>query len=54
MDDFLSEFIEEIFTCSCGWTGEQTDLDVTNFNMVCCPFCKNDDVRVLNEKQKVG
>tara|TARA_R110000823_G_scaffold129297_5_gene256962 strand:+ start:355 stop:507 length:153 start_codon:yes stop_codon:yes gene_type:complete len=48
MDAFFPEFIEEIFTCSCGWTGTESDLDLTIFEMVCCPICKNDDVRVLN------
>jgi len=54
MDAFFPEFKEEIFTCSCGWTGQESDLDLSIFEMVCCPLCKNDDVRVLNNIKKVG
>lgn len=50
MDAFFPEFIEEIFTCSCGWTGIQSDLDLSEFKMVRCPECRNDDVRVLNNE----
>jgi len=42
---------EVIFTCSCGWTGIESDLDLSIFDMVCCPVCHNDDVRVLNDAQ---
>ncbi len=39
-----------MFHCSCGWVGSEMELDVmTKVNMVCCPICHNDDVRVLNE-----
>lgn len=42
---------DSLFNCSCGWMGTELDLDViTSFdnNLVCCPSCQNDDVRVLN------
>ena len=42
------------FTCLCGWAGDETELDILTLsgsNLVCCPCCKNDDVRVLNEKE---
>ena len=40
------------FTCVCGWIGSELELDVLTFNrinLVCCPVCSNDDVRVKNE-----
>jgi hypothetical protein len=45
---------EILFSCtSCGWVGSETELDfITSFNnnLVCCPVCFNDDVRVFNDK----
>ncbi|MGL1956079.1 MAG: hypothetical protein OCD00_02010 [Colwellia sp.] len=56
MNDFL--VVEDVlFTCnSCGWVGSELELDViSNFdnNLVCCPSCPSDDVRVFND-QKVS
>lgn len=34
---------------TCDWLGSEVDLDVItkiNFNLVCCPVCKSDDVIV--------
>lgn len=39
---------ETCFTCRCGWSGTETDLDVLTYidtNLVCGPVCKNDDVK---------
>lgn len=45
---------EVMFHCSCGWQGSEMELDVmTKINMVCCPICHNDDVRVLNEIEEI-
>lgn len=44
------------YSCdSCGWSGTEIDLDVVtkiHLNLVCCPACKNDDVRVVNDLSK--
>ncbi len=44
------------FTCdSCNWVGTELELDVVSkidMNLVCCPLCKSDDVRVLNENNE--
>ena len=42
------------FTCDiCDWVGTELELDVVSkidMNMVCCPLCQSDDVRVDNEE----
>jgi hypothetical protein len=49
--------IKEIeFSCCCGWQGKESDLDYMHSfseSMVCCPDCKNTDVRVLNKINEV-
>jgi len=54
MDAIFFEQLKDIlFNCDlCGWVGSELDLDVlTSFdnNLVRCPRCTNDDVRVLND-----
>ena len=44
------------FNCSCGWHGSELDLDIislSSVDLVCCPNCHNDDVRVVNELKQV-
>mgnify|MGYP005988172249 CR=1 FL=1 len=56
MDD-LEPIKDVLFNCSCGWHGSELDLDVltlSRVNLVCCPICQNDDVRVDNEQLKVA
>ena len=54
----LSDYKNYNYSCSsCGWSGSENDLDVVtkiSMNLVCCPDCKNDDVRIVNEHKKVG
>lgn len=48
---FLEDVKDTQFTCLCGWVGTELELDVLTHsleNLVCCPACQNDDVRVLN------
>jgi Zn finger protein HypA/HybF involved in hydrogenase expression len=44
------------FTCdSCDWVGTELELDVVSkidMNLVCCPLCQSDDVRVLNDNNE--
>jgi len=44
------------FTCdSCEWIGTELELDVVSkidLNLVCCPLCQSDDVRVFNENNE--
>jgi Zn finger protein HypA/HybF involved in hydrogenase expression len=46
-----------VYSCeSCDWVGTEVELDLVtkiDMNLVCCPHCKNDDVRVVNELPKV-
>ncbi len=55
MEAIFSENIKDVlFDCFCGWSGTELELDILTFsreNLVCCPKCKNDDVRVSNEKE---
>jgi len=57
MDAIFFEFVfnkEILFSCECGWVGCETELDVlsnSSINLVCCPSCKNDDVRIFNENK---
>lgn len=42
---------EAIFSCCCGWSGCQSSLDFIykfEHSLICCPICKNDDVRIVN------
>lgn len=47
---------EYVYSCDgCDWVGTELDLDIVtkiDLNLVCCPDCKNDDVRVVNEIAK--
>ena len=49
---FFTNFRDVQFTCNCcGWIGSELELDVLigiELNLVCCPTCQNDDVRVMN------
>lgn len=49
---FFEPVKDVMFNCFCGWQGSELELDViTNIdsNLVCCPVCENDDVRVVNK-----
>jgi len=52
----LFDYKNHTYSCeACGWSGSEVELDVVtkiSMNLVCCPDCKNDDVRVINEKAK--
>ena len=44
------------FTCFCGWVGTELELDILTLsttNMICCPLCHNDDVRVNNDDEGI-
>lgn len=49
----LFDYKNYTYSCAaCGWSGSEVDLDVVtkiSMNLVCCPDCKNDDVRIINE-----
>lgn len=50
----LTLYFKEVqFTCTCcDWVGSELALDVlvkAELNLVCCPVCQNDDVRVIND-----
>jgi len=53
MEAILFEPIKDVtFSCFCGWVGSELELDIlTNYriNLVCCPVCLNDDVRLVND-----
>jgi len=53
-----SESVKDtLFTCLCGWTGSELDLDLITHitsGLVCCPVCKNDDVRVQNDNNRLA
>jgi len=55
MDAIFFENIKDVlFNCTCGWVGSELELDILTHsaeNLVCCPACHNDDVRVLNENK---
>jgi Zn finger protein HypA/HybF involved in hydrogenase expression len=56
---FLEPIKDVIFNCNCGWSGSELELDILHLsesNLICCPICHNDDVRVSNDNQlkKVG
>lgn len=50
----LFDYRQYNYSCAaCGWSGSEVELDVVtkiSLNLVCCPDCKNDDVRIINEK----
>lgn len=51
----ISAVTEVQYTCAvCAWVGSEIELDVltfTEFNMVCCPMCNCNDVRVVNQDE---
>lgn len=52
----LFDYKNYTYCCDdCNWSGTELELDVVSkidLNLVCCPSCKSDDVRVLNEVLK--
>jgi len=58
MDDInLSDYKKCFYSCEiCEWAGTELELDVVSkidVNLICCPNCKNDDVRIINGISKV-
>lgn len=53
---FLYDYKNYNFSCeACGWSGNESDVDVVtkiHTNMICCPDCKNDDIRIVNDLSK--
>lgn len=49
----LFDYKNYTYSCDeCNWSGSENELDVVSkidMNLVCCPNCKSDDVRVVNE-----
>lgn len=52
----LFDYKNYIYGCeSCSWSGTEVELDVVSkidMNLVCCPKCKSDDVRIVNDLAK--
>ncbi|MDX2367543.1 MAG: hypothetical protein QNK36_03935 [Colwellia sp.] len=52
----LFDYKNYTYSCDdCDWEGTELELDVVSkieMNLVCCPLCQSDDVRVLNENNK--
>jgi len=54
MIDITIERVKSVlFNCNlCGWIGSELEIDVISSfdnDLVCCPCCSNDDIRVFNE-----
>jgi len=51
----LFDYKNYTFSCSdCSWFGDESELDVVSkidMNLVCCPLCLSDDVRVFNQQK---